>query len=334
MNQEDLLVLNLVKYFLEKDHVLLNDDFSNNIDMHNAQNENNLPTPLMNYLQPSEEITQLREQIDAEAGMFKMTIEFLSRELEELRAQSKALQAKTQEDFGKYFAIAQQATSQDALTLRTLLPNSLVFQTLTAGIPNAFYWCKELNGAIFLVYVHLSETGAAGASLANVAQHFIQEAFIEEEIQDAATLVRGFHKKMQTLVAQQKENFSQSTFWEIGVSILRKSQAVIDFAGLGVDLVLVEDNDKLEVLSTDSSKTDTFKVVSQNTKIKRGMNYYLMAHSFTPTLEKQTPKKDYKSFLKEIREEDFDTQLEKIQAIFKTYTAPTPNTDLLIGFGF
>lgn len=333
MNQEDLLVLNLVKYFLEKDHVLLNDDFSNNIDMHNAQNENNLSTPLMNYLQPSQEIAQLREQIDAEAGMFKMTIEFLSRELEALRTQHEALQAKTQEDFGKYFAIAQQASSQDALTLRTFLPNSLIFQTLTATIPNAFYWCKELNGAIFLVYVHLSETGAAGASLANIAQHYIQDAFIEEDIQDAASLVRGFHKKMQSL-AQQEEDFSSDMFWEIGVSILRKSQAMIDFAGLGVDLVLVEDNDKLEVLSTDSSKADTFKVMSQNTKIKRGMNYYLLSHSFAPVLAAQTPQKDYQAFLKEIREEDFDTQLEQIQTIFKTYTAPSSNTDLLIGFGF
>ncbi len=329
MNNEDLIVLNLIKYLLNREEI--SGDVIPEMNVNTVTNhQDDLSNQLADYAGSNHELDQLKEQVSSQMQMLQMTIEHLSAEIDRLEAENQAL--ATQENSQDYLRFIQKATFDSEDDLKMILPNSFALQNAEEAPYKNFFWIREKNGLIYLIVAACTGEGMSGISLAtvcnNFANHFVPD---RESGGDCQTILKDFQRRAQKSLDNHGD-FEFAPQLEVGICVIDKLKAEMEFCGSEIQMLVVENNE-IKSLKGANKNSDPQK---HSLKIRRGSNYYLVSNQYQSRMAAASEASKLDEVLLKMKDQDFSSQRAELKKqINMRPLEDSRQTDvLLLGFGF
>ncbi|TAE33872.1 MAG: hypothetical protein EAZ92_00305 [Candidatus Kapaibacterium sp.] len=202
----------------------------------------------------SEELAKLVEQRTFEVQEQATQIQIANIELHEKNIEITAAHTQTQQllsnvnDSIRYAKRIQDAMLPSTETLNRLLPEHFIFFRPKDVVSGDFYWCRQVQGLVFVAAVDCTGHGVPGAFMSLIGNSLLND--ITQRLLDPHpdTILNTLHHELQTVLRQKETNNDDGM--DICLCMIDLDTRIVEFAGAMNPLYAVVEGELREFKGT------------------------------------------------------------------------------------
>jgi serine phosphatase RsbU (regulator of sigma subunit) len=208
-----------------------------------------------------------------------------------LEIQKKVLMEKNKnmEDSIRYAKRIQKAILPQINSIKTILPDSFIYNQPKDIVSGDFYWIDKSNGdnssKIFFAAVDCTGHGVPGAFMSIVGYNGLNKIIHEYKLGDPAEILNQLNQEVRQTLRQENNNAEIKDGMDIALCSLDKVNNILEFSGANSAMYLIRKN-QLQIIKGDRfpigvHKEEERPLFSKNTiKVEKGDAIYIFSDGY------------------------------------------------------
>lgn len=235
----------------------------------------------------------------------------------------------------------QEAILPSQQILRNNFPQSFVFYRPRDIVSGDFYWFTRIRNAFVLACADCTGHGVPGAMMTMIGNEFLHQIVNNARVTGPEVALNLLDKQISRAMNNDTTRKEAKDGMDIGLCVIDMENLSAKFAGAGIPLYVVRNNEVLEYdalkISIGSPKTDGQLYTAHEFKLQKGDMVYLTTDGFIDQLGGEKGRKymrrRFKEFVLEIADMDMEKQQQKIAQEHDKHKNGFPQTDDVLVMG-
>jgi serine phosphatase RsbU (regulator of sigma subunit) len=285
------------------------------------------------------------DQVSEQNEELKMQKEEILSQRDAMQSQKEFIEKQNRDIIGsiRYAQRIQSAMLPTDSFIKNMLPDSFVLFYPRDIVSGDFYWAAEVEGKKIIAAIDCTGHGVPGAFMSLVGDTNMNQIVLQEGVMNPAEILNKLHDGVNSYL-KQSENENQDGM-DAAIIIIDEKNKTIQFAGAKNPLVIIDENQKIEVVRGDNMSIGGKRRI----EIESGFNthsieynsqhtYYIFSDGYQDQFGGPNDKKfmvrKLRALLKEVSVRDMNDQHFLLKKRFEDWKAGYSQTDdvLLIGF--
>ncbi|HET8859528.1 PP2C family protein-serine/threonine phosphatase [Marivirga sp.] len=285
------------------------------------------------------------DQISEQNEELKVQKEEIQSQRDAMQSQKEFIERQNRDIIGsiRYAQRIQSAMLPTDAYLKKMLPKSFVLFIPRDIVSGDFYWAAEVNGKKILAAIDCTGHGVPGAFMSLVGDTNMNQIVLQEGVVDPAEILNKLHIGVSNYLKQSETENEDGM--DAAIVVIDDKEKTIQFAGAKNPLVIINDNQKVEIIKGDSmsiggkrkSKIEN-NFLTHSVEYNLKNSFYIFSDGFQDQFGGPHDKKfmvsKLRKLLQEISVKDFNDQRYILKKQFEDWKYGFSQTDdvLLIGF--
>lgn len=333
MNSDDIQILELVRHLLHDETLDLDEVTLDKLSQLSMLSENNVSSN-HNHVDPNipvllDRIAYLEEQLESTVNMTEMTINALSKELEENKNHIPKPEPvpSPQPQITQSPKFLSEILFTTEYQLKAFLPQSFFLTQSEDDMKGSFIWVREKMGLVYLVYGYCE--GENRSDRAIMINFITNNLILESRLMDACAILEEMDRRTTQVFNKYQEAQGKIQYC---VCVIDKMNSKLDFAGAQMNLIAMQQSglnlyNGMPALLGDMNISNE-KCNKQSLRISRGNRFYIIPQA--SLLQEQVMQK-----IQELNRTDFTSQKSSLTEWLED-KVPSANLNeyFISGFGF